>query len=53
MFVRYAEQAENAALGEQSDFSFIQLLCFQAIFLYFKVTDRIKPDLQTQSFKMI
>lgn len=29
--VHFAEQAENAALGEQADFSFIQLLCFQAI----------------------
>lgn len=29
--VLFAEQAENAATGEQADFSFIQLLCFQAV----------------------
>lgn len=29
--VPFAEHAENAASGEQADFSFIQLLCFQAV----------------------
>lgn len=29
--VLFAEQAENAAIGEQADFSFIQLLSFQAV----------------------